>query len=186
MMLVLIFSHQELGAALRKSVKEKRVTGEIMAESRARKYCHPSRVFINVYIQSREVNNGKEGWECKWCNNVFAPRNASRAHKHVLKIKIGNIHPCKAVIPKIYLKRYQELHDANTWRASAKKHLSKSIEESVVIHQESAVGNPLQKRGGIGGVSIPPYYVPPLTSAVSSFSFAGGANTTNSSFMSVA
>ena len=38
--------------------------------------------FILVWV----MNDGKEGWECRWCNKVFAPKHASRSLCHVLKI----------------------------------------------------------------------------------------------------
>jgi hypothetical protein len=36
-------------------------------------------VFDCPYIQIKTVNDGKDGWECGWCGNFFAPRHASRA-----------------------------------------------------------------------------------------------------------
>jgi hypothetical protein len=44
-------------------------------------------VFDCSYIKINTVNDGKDGWECGWCGKIFAPRHASRACQHVLKIK---------------------------------------------------------------------------------------------------
>ena len=43
-------------------------------------------IFDFAYIVVRVVNNGKEGWECRWCNKVFIPKHALRALHHILKI----------------------------------------------------------------------------------------------------
>jgi hypothetical protein len=43
------------------------------------------------YIKIKTVNDGKDGWECGWCGKIFAPRHASRALRHVLKMKGGDI-----------------------------------------------------------------------------------------------
>jgi hypothetical protein len=48
-------------------------------------------VFDCSYIKIKTMNDGKDGWECGWCGNIFAPRHASRALQHVLKMKGGNI-----------------------------------------------------------------------------------------------
>ena len=36
-----------------------------------------------------KVKDGKDGWECGWCGSFFSPRHATRALKHLLKIKMG-------------------------------------------------------------------------------------------------
>jgi hypothetical protein len=56
------------------------------------------------------VVDGKDGWECGWCGNFYSPRHATRALKHLLKIKKGDIAICKAIIPHEYSARYQQLH----------------------------------------------------------------------------
>ena len=45
-----------------------------------------STVWECVYINYKDVN-GKEGWECLWCGIGFKPRHATRALRHVLKLK---------------------------------------------------------------------------------------------------
>ena len=49
--------------------------------------------------------NGKEGWECQWRGLSFKPRHATRAMRHVLKLKGGDIAICKAI------NQYQALYD---------------------------------------------------------------------------
>ena len=44
-------------------------------------------VFDCSYITIKTVNDGKDGWEYGWCGKIFAPRHASRALRHVLKMK---------------------------------------------------------------------------------------------------
>jgi hypothetical protein len=106
-------------------------------------------VFECKHLQPRTVNDGKHGWECGWCGKIFLPRHAPRALRHVLKIKKGNIAPCKATIPDRYCERYLELLDSGKGWIESKKHLNQSIDESVASQQESAVGNLLKKRGGV-------------------------------------
>jgi hypothetical protein len=36
-------------------------------------------VFDCSYIKIKNVNDGKDGWECGWCGKIFAPRHASVA-----------------------------------------------------------------------------------------------------------
>jgi hypothetical protein len=47
-----------------------------------------SAVWECAYINYKDVN-GKEGWECQWCGLSFKPRHATRAMRHVLKLKGG-------------------------------------------------------------------------------------------------
>ena len=77
----------------------------------------------------------------------FSPRHALRALRHVLKIKKGNIAPCKATIPDRYCERYLALLDSGKGWIKSKKRSNQSIDESVASQQESAVGNLLKKRG---------------------------------------
>jgi hypothetical protein len=93
-------------------------------------------VFDCSYIKIKTVNDGKDGWECGWCGKIFASKHASRALRHVLKIKGGNIAVCKAAILDKFLKRYQALYDSGRGRIDSKKHLSNCIYESVALQQE--------------------------------------------------
>jgi hypothetical protein len=93
------------------------------------------------------VNDGKDGWECGCCGKIISPRHASRALRHVLKIKKADIAVCKAAIPDRYLARYQALYDSGKGRINLKKRSSKFIGESVALLQESAVGTLMKKRG---------------------------------------
>ncbi len=70
-------------------------------------------VFDCFYIKIKTVNDGKDGWECGWCGKIFAPRHASRALRHVLKINRGNIAVCKAAILDKFQKRYRALYDSS-------------------------------------------------------------------------
>ncbi len=46
--------------------------------------------------------------------SVFATKHASRALRHVLKIRKSDIMICKAAIPERYRKRYLDLYKADT------------------------------------------------------------------------
>ena len=71
-------------------------------------------IFDCAYIVVWVVSHGKEGWECRWCNKVFAPKHASCALRHILKIWKCDIVICKAAIPERDRKRYLDLYKANT------------------------------------------------------------------------
>ncbi len=77
----------------------------------------------------------------------FAPRHASRALWHVLKINKSNIAICKATILDRFHMRYLALFYANVGRLASKKHSNESIEEYVVLQQDSAFGNLLKNLG---------------------------------------
>ena len=98
--------------------------------------------------------NDKEGWECGWCGVFFSPRHATRALKHVLKIKKGGIGVCKAVIPPQYLARYTLLNGQNYNRIETSKRTIHQIDLSVESTQQSAVSSLLQKRGHAGALSV--------------------------------
>ena len=53
-----------------------------------------STVWDCTYINLKDLN-GKDGWECQWCGLSFKPRHATRALRHVLKLKGGDIAICK-------------------------------------------------------------------------------------------
>jgi hypothetical protein len=132
-------------------------------------------IFDCSYIKPKTVNDGKDGWECGWCGKIFAPRHASRALQHVLKIKKGNIAVCKAAFPDRFQKRYQALYDSGKGRMDSKKRSSKCIYESMALQQESAVGNLLQKCGVmVSGSAFP-------SSSVSNFSSALAGTSTSTS-----
>jgi hypothetical protein len=123
-------------------------------------------VFDCSYIKIKTVNDGKDGWECGWCGKMFAPRHALRALRHVLKVKKGDIAACKAAILDKFQKRYQALYDSGKGQMNSKKHSSECIYESVVLQQESAVGNLLQKCGVVVSCStLSPSSVSPFSSA---------------------
>jgi hypothetical protein len=47
-----------------------------------------SSVFDCDHINRKKMND-KDGFECGWCGKFFTPVHATRALKHVLKIKKG-------------------------------------------------------------------------------------------------
>jgi hypothetical protein len=98
---------------------------------------------------------GKMGWLCKWCGKKFSPRQQSRAIRHVLKIKLGDIAICTVSIPKEYGGRYRALYARSTERMQSKKRAHADIEDALAMKQTVAVVNLLGKRGvAISGGSI--------------------------------
>jgi hypothetical protein len=50
--------------------------------------------------ENANIKTGKKGWICKWCGKMFSPRHHSRAIRHVLKIKLGDIATCTSSISR--------------------------------------------------------------------------------------
>jgi len=138
-------------------------------------------IFDCAYIVVRVGNDGKEVWECRWCSKIFAPKHASRALRHVLKIRKNDIAVCKSAIPEIYHKRYSDLYNSLMGRQAAKKRSSESAEESVAILQNEAVGNLLRKRGQVGVVSVHHSSSVTPASSANHLSFAGGVSASSMS-----
>ncbi len=88
-----------------------------------------------------------------------------------MKIKRGNIAVCKAAILDKFQKRYQALYDSGRERIDSKKRSNECIYESVVLQQESAVGNLLKKRGVVAsGSALSPLSESPFSSALAGMS----------------
>jgi hypothetical protein len=72
-------------------------------------------IFHCLFIEEcANSQNGKKGWLCKWCGKMLSPRHHSRAIRHVLKIKLGDIVICISSIPKEYEDRYHALYARST------------------------------------------------------------------------
>ena len=110
-------------------------------------------VFDCDHIKQKKMND-KDGWECGWCGKFFTPLHATRALKHVLKIKKGGIIACKALIPPRYLARYTALSGYHSDRIESGKQTIHQIDLSVESTQQSAASSLLRKRGHDGGSSI--------------------------------
>ncbi len=74
--------------------------------------------------ESANIETRKKGWLCKWCGKMFSSRHHSRAIRHVLKIKLGDIAICTSSIPKEYEDRYRALYTRSTEQMASKKHLN--------------------------------------------------------------
>ncbi len=91
--------------------------------------------------------NGKMGWLCKWCGKKFLPRHQSRAIRHELKIKLGDIAICTVSIPKEYEDRYRTLYVRSTEQMQSKKRAYDEIDDALAIKQTTAIANLLGNRG---------------------------------------
>jgi hypothetical protein len=89
-----------------------------------------------------------------WCGKFFSPLHATRALKHVLKIKKGGIIACKALILPWYLAWYTALSGYHLNRIESGKQTIHQIDLSVESTQLSAAGSLMRKRGHDGGSSI--------------------------------
>jgi len=110
-------------------------------------------VFDCDHIKQKKMND-KDGWECGWCGKFFTPLHATRALKHVLKIKKGGIIACKALIPPRYLARYTALIGYHSNRIESGKQTIHQIDLSVESTQQSAASSLLWKHGHDRGSSI--------------------------------
>ncbi len=114
-------------------------------------------IFLCPFIKEcSNSKNGKMGWLCKWCGKKFSPRHQSRAIRHVLKIKLGDIVICTVSIPKEYEDRYRALYARSTEQMQTKKCIHTDIEDALAMKQTAAIVNLLGKRGvAISGGTIP-------------------------------
>jgi len=99
-----------------------------------------SSVFDCDHIKRKKMND-KDGWECGWCGKFFTPLHATRALKHVLKIKKGGIIACKALIPPRYLARYTALSGYHSDRIESVQQTTHKIDLSVESTQLSAASS---------------------------------------------
>jgi hypothetical protein len=77
---------------------------------------------------------------------TFTPKHHSRAPKHVLKIRCGDIAICSSVIAKNYEDRYHALYVRNTEQTLSKKCSHTQIDDALMMTQ-SSVANLLEKCG---------------------------------------
>ena len=140
-----------------------------------------STVWECAYINYKDVN-GKEGWECQWCGLSFKPRHATRAMRHVLKMKGGDIAICKAVISARYRNRYQALYDRQYARIDSKRKSDETISDSVTVQQEAAVKSLLdtRKQPGVSGLRKSSH-----SFSTSLVAFASGGSASSSSSTSL-
>ena len=87
-------------------------------------------VFDCDHINQKKMND-KDVFECGWCGKFFTPVHATRALKHVLKIKKGGINACKALTPPQYLARYRALSGYHSDRIESGKQTTHKIDLSV-------------------------------------------------------
>jgi hypothetical protein len=133
-------------------------------------------VFECDRLTLKKLNN-KDGWECGWCGCFFSPRHATRALKHVLKIKKGGIGVCKAVIPPRYLAWYTALNDYHSICIESGKRTIHHIDQSVESSQQLAASSLLQKRGHGGGSSISSAAAASTSTVVPTITRVRGSNT---------
>ena len=103
-------------------------------------------VFDGKHLHLRTANDGKNGWECVWCGKIFAPRHAFEGTPTCLENQDGGYCSLQGRHSDRHCKRYLALLDSGKGWVESKKHLNQSIDESVALQQESAVGNLLKKR----------------------------------------
>ncbi len=108
--------------------------------------------------ESANSQNGKKGWSCKWCGEMFLLRHHSRVIRHVLKVKLGDIAICTSSIPKQYEDRYPALYARSTEQIALKKRSHTQIDDAMAIKQTLAVANLIGKRGVAvsGGTAFSP------------------------------
>ena len=110
-------------------------------------------IFHCSYIEECSTGkNGKMGWLCKWCGKKFSPRHQSRAIRHVLKIKLGDIAICTVSIPKEYEDRYRALYGRSTERMQSKKRSHDEIDDALAFKQTTAIANLLGKHSVVSVV----------------------------------
>ena len=94
--------------------------------------------------------SGRKGWTCGWCKCTFTPEHATRALKHVLKLKKNDITVCSATVTEPHLGRYKELNERLTEQTNDRK---RTHDESVdmILEQQGAAAQQLLNERGKGG-----------------------------------
>ena len=124
-----------------------------------------------MYINLKDLNGGKYGWECQWCGLSFKPRHATRALRHVLKLKGGDIAICRAVITVRYREQYQAFYNRQFIRIETKRKSDEMTTYSVTEQQEAAVQSLLldkrrKPRYGASVIPLTVFLLPMLPLAV--------------------
>ena len=95
-------------------------------------------IWSDKYVTKVACKNGKQGWQCGWCNKVFSTLHATRVVCHILKIKGGNIATCRAIIPEEHQERYRKIRDTSMSNNSIRAKVKDAIEELIEGRQELA------------------------------------------------
>ena len=104
-------------------------------------------IFDCPYVVKTILNDGRPGWDCLWCGKRFSPRHSTRALRHVLKIKKGNIAVCTAAISDQYRDQYKVLFNNFSDRSFARKRSHEEVHDVVAASQDASVETLLEKRG---------------------------------------
>lgn len=95
-------------------------------------------IWNDSYVTKVRLDNGKVGWKCGWCNNVFKTLHATRVLCHILKIRKQHIAICKAIIPAEDLARYQAMRDKSVRAADGRIAAQAEVDDFIDQRQESA------------------------------------------------
>ena len=97
--------------------------------------------------------SGRKGWTCGWCKCTFTPEHATRALKHVLKLKKNDITVCSATVTEPHLGRYKELNERLTEQTNDRKRTHDESVDMILEQQGAAAQQLLNKRGKGGTIS---------------------------------
>ncbi len=95
-------------------------------------------IWNDKYVTKLACSNGKQGWQCGWCNKVFSTLHATRVVSHLLKIRGGNIAICKAIIPEDHLQCYKMIRENSMSMSNVCAKAKVDVSNFIDIRQEDA------------------------------------------------
>jgi hypothetical protein len=91
-------------------------------------------IFDDDMIEKYSDNDGKPRWRCKWCNTTFAGWNATKAIRHVNKIRGMDIKVCKVRIDAEHTKRYSCILKESERKRSRSRENHSAMDRSINSH----------------------------------------------------
>ena len=95
-------------------------------------------IWSDKYVTKVAWKNGKQGWQCGWCNKVFSTLHATRVVCHFLKLKGSNIATCQAIIPEEHQEHYQKIREKSVGNSRIHAKVKDDIDEFIDGRQELA------------------------------------------------
>ena len=91
-------------------------------------------IFEDDMIEKYSDNDGKPRWRCKWCNTSFAGWNATKAIRHVNKVRGMDIKVCKVRIDVEHTRRYQYLMKQSERKRTRSRENHGAMDRSINTH----------------------------------------------------
>ncbi len=91
-------------------------------------------IFDDDMIDKYVDKDGKARWCCKWCDNLFAGWNATKAVRHVNKLLKTDIKPCRVRIDADHANKYKVMLKDTERKRKRSKQTNDAIDRSITSH----------------------------------------------------